>query len=98
MLNNNSGSNDPIVPSSLKDSFIFHRFSILDTRSGVWQERKRKWVSLGFNSQETREDVELIASGQSTAIYEYVTMRDTLGREPSWDEIVIMLNKRDARL
>jgi hypothetical protein len=27
MLNNNSGSsNDPIVPSSLKDSFIFHRF------------------------------------------------------------------------
>jgi hypothetical protein len=25
-------------------------------------------------------------------------MRDTLGREPSWDEIVIMLNKRDARL
>jgi DNA modification methylase len=91
MLNNNSGSsNDPIVPSSLKDSFIFPPFSILDTRSGVWQERKRKWVSLGFNSQETREDVELIAkSGQSTAIYELRNkMRDTLGREPSWDEII----------
>jgi hypothetical protein len=26
MLNNNSGSNDPIVPSSLKDSFIFPPF------------------------------------------------------------------------
>lgn len=72
MLNNNSEtSNEPTVPSSLKESFIFPPFSILDTRSGVWQERKRKWVSLGFNSQETREDVELIAkSGQSTAIYE----------------------------
>jgi hypothetical protein len=46
MLNNNSGSsNDPIVPSSLKDSFIFPPFSILDTRSGVWQERKRKGKS-----------------------------------------------------
>jgi DNA modification methylase len=91
MLNNSSeNSNDPIVPSSLKDSFIFPPFSILDTRSGVWQERKRKWVSLGFNSQETREDVELIAkSGQSTAIYELRNkMRDTLGREPSWDEII----------
>ena len=48
---------DKITPSSLKDSFIFPPFSILDTRSGVWQERKRKWMQLGFNSQETRENV-----------------------------------------
>jgi len=81
---------ETIVPSSLKDSFIFPPFSILDTRSGVWQERKRKWLALGFNSQETREDVELIAkSGQSTAIYELRNkMRETLKREPSWDEII----------
>lgn len=81
---------EAIIPSSLKDSFIFPPFSILDTRSGVWQERKRKWLSLGFNSQETREDVELIAkSGQSTGIYELRNkMRDTLKREPTWDEII----------
>lgn len=90
MLNQSTNTNEAIVPSSLKDSFIFPPFSILDTRSGVWQERKRKWLALGFNSQETREDVELIAkSGQSSGIYELRNkMRDTLGREPSWDEII----------
>ena len=90
MLNKSENSSEPIIPSSLKDSFIFPPFSILDTRSGVWQDRKRKWISLGFNSQETREDVELIAkSGQSTAIYELRNkMRDSLNREPSWDEII----------
>jgi DNA modification methylase len=90
MLNNSGSNTEKIIPSSLKDSFIFPPFSILDTRSGVWQERKRKWVELGFNSQETREDVELIAkSGQSTGIYELRNkMRESLQREPSWDEII----------
>lgn len=91
MLNQSEGiENEAVVPSSLKDSFIFPPFSILDTRSGVWQDRKRKWIALGFNSQETREDVELIAkSGQSTAIYELRNkMRDILNREPNWDEII----------
>lgn len=90
MLNQNESTNEAVVPASLKDSFIFPPFSILDSRSGVWQDRKRKWIALGFNSQETREDVELIAkSGQSTAIYELRNkMRDTLKREPSWDEII----------
>lgn len=87
---------EKITPSSLKDSFIFPPFSILDTRSGVWQERKRKWMQLGFNSQETREDVELIAkSGQSTAIYELKNkMRDMLQREPNWDEIIDYAKKK----
>lgn len=90
------GSSEKIVPASLKDSFIFPPFSILDTRSGVWQDRKRKWLSLGFNSQETREDVELIAkSGQSTAIYELRNkMRESLKREPSWDEIIDYAKKK----
>jgi len=98
LLNKSLGTNDsePIVPSSLKDSFIFPPFSILDSRSAVWLERKRKWLSLGFNSQETREDVELIAkSGQSTAIYELRNkMRDMLQREPSWDEILDYAKKK----
>lgn len=87
---------EKITPSSLKDSFIFPPFSVLDTRSGAWQERKRKWLELGFNSQETREDVELIAkSGQSTAIYELKNkMREMLQREPSWDEIIDYAKKK----
>jgi len=91
LLNKSEGTDqEKIIPSSLKDSFIFPPFSVLDTRSGVWQERKRKWIAIGFNSQETREDVELIAkNGQSTGIYELRNkMREMLSREPSWDEII----------
>jgi DNA modification methylase len=99
LLNKDSGldnDSEKIVPSSLKDSFIFPPFSILDTRSGVWQDRKRKWIGLGFNSQETREDVELIAkSGQSSGIYELRNkMRENLNREPSWDEIIDYAKKK----
>lgn len=97
LLNKSEGNEEEkIIPASLKDSFIFPPFSILDTRSGVWQERKRKWLALGFNSQETREDVELIAkSGQSTAIYELRNkMRESLGRDPEWDEILDYAKKK----
>lgn len=98
LLNQSSGiePGDKITPSSLKDSFIFPPFSVLDTRSGAWQERKRKWLQLGFNSQETREDVELIAkSGQSSGIYELKNkMRDMLQREPTWDEIIDYAKKK----
>jgi len=96
LINKNDSESETIIPASLKDSFIFPPFSILDTRSGVWQERKRKWLSLGFNSQETREDVELIAkSGQSTAIYELRNkMRESLGRDPEWDEILDYAKKK----
>ncbi|QYS85421.1 hypothetical protein JJC03_09235 [Flavobacterium oreochromis] len=83
------------VPSSLKESFLIPPFSVLDTRNGEWQARKRKWSTL-FNSQESREDVELIAkSGQSTAIYELRNkMREALSREPNWDETIDYAKKK----
>lgn len=76
--------------AKLTDDFVMVPFSILDSRSGEWMARKRQWLNLGFNSQESREDVELIAkSGQSTQIYELRNqMREILQREPSWDEIL----------
>lgn len=87
---------EKVIPASLNESFIMSPFSVLDTRSGTWQDRKRKWLELGFNSQETREDIELIArSGQSTAIYELRNkMRETLKREPEWDEIIEYAKKK----
>lgn len=98
LLNQSEGNQslEQNIPASLKDSFIFPPFSVLDTRSGVWQDRKRKWLELGFNSQETREDVELIAkSGQSTAIYDLRNkMREILSREPEWDEILDYAKKK----
>ena len=100
MNNDDLSVGEKIEASSLKDSFILPPFSILDTRTGAWQERKRKWLALGFNSQETREDVELIAkSGQSTGVYELRNkMRETLKREPTWDEIIDYAKKKGVHV
>jgi DNA modification methylase len=35
----------------LTDKFIVPPFSVLDTRQGYWQERKRAWLSLGIQSE-----------------------------------------------
>ncbi len=40
---------------SLVDSFIVPPFSILDTRQGYWQERKRAWKDLGIQSENGRD-------------------------------------------
>lgn len=93
---NNTGETKDIVAKNLQEQFIIPPFSILDSRQGYWQKRKQLWHSLGFDSQETREDVELIAqSGQSSAIYELRNqMRNSLKREPSWDEIIDYAKKK----
>lgn len=75
---------------SLQDDFIVPPFSVLDTRQGYWQERRAMWDKLLPDSQETREDVELMAdSAQNSEVYELRNkMRAVLGRDPSWEEIL----------
>lgn len=43
-------------PVSLADKFIVPPFSVLDARGGVWQDRKRRWLSLGMESELGRSD------------------------------------------
>lgn len=83
------------VKASLFDRFLVPPFSVLDARQGYWQERKKKWHGLGFDSQESREDVEIIAkSGQSPAIYALRNaMREATGQDPSWDEVIAEAKK-----
>jgi hypothetical protein len=78
---------ETIAARSLQERFIIPPFSVFDTRQGYWQERKKQWHAIGINSQETREDIELIAeSGQAPAVYELRNkMRAVLNREPSWE-------------
>lgn len=99
-LKEESSEVDPIVPRSLQERFIIPPFSIFDSRQGYWQERKKQWHALGFDSQATREDVELVAkSGQSPAVYELRNkMREALGRDPEWDEILDEARKRGLHI
>jgi hypothetical protein len=43
-------------PVSLADRFVVPPFSILDRRSGLWQDRRRKWLSMGIESELGREE------------------------------------------
>lgn len=43
-------------PGSLAKKFLVPPFSVLDTRLGYWQNRKRSWVSLGIESEIGRDE------------------------------------------
>jgi len=74
----------------LSDRFIIPPFSILDSKSGKWQERKNAWLALGIKSEIGRdENLTYSSSAQSTRIYEVRNkIREKLGSDPSWDEIL----------
>lgn len=46
---------DAPPPVTLADRFTMPPMSILDRRSGDWQERKRRWLSLGIKSEVGRD-------------------------------------------
>lgn len=41
---------------ALADKFMIPPFSVLNAREGWWQDRKRKWISLGIRSEEGRSN------------------------------------------
>lgn len=42
---------EPTPARNLFDRFLVPPFTVLDTRQGYWQDRKRQWVSLGLHSE-----------------------------------------------
>jgi hypothetical protein len=44
-----------VKPPTLTDKFIVPSFTTLDTRAGYWQERRRRWLSLGVRGETTAE-------------------------------------------
>lgn len=49
-------SSESEAHASLNDRFVVPPFSILDTRKGYWQERKKMWRDLIGDTGESRED------------------------------------------
>lgn len=45
------------IKGDLKKEFGANPFSILDTKDGLWQARKRKWINLGIQSEVGRDAV-----------------------------------------
>lgn len=86
-----------ITPGSLAESFIIPPFSILDTRQGRWQDRKRGWLSLGISSEAGRDnDLTYNRSSKSPHVYGVRNgLREKLGYDPSWDEITEYCQKHN---
>lgn len=53
-------------PVTLADRFTMPPFSILDRRQGEWQDRKRRWLSLGIQSEVGRGDALTFAKSKGT--------------------------------
>jgi len=66
---------DSAIKRSLHERFVIPPFSILDTRQGYWQERKRSWLSLGIKSEESREDMKAMGSFAGS-VPQYYTLKE----------------------
>lgn len=56
----------PKAPPSLAERFGVPPFTVLDTRQGYWQERKKRWLDVGINSGDGREHVALYGAAHRT--------------------------------
>lgn len=75
--------------ASLRERFIVPPFSVIDTKQGYWQQRKKIWFDAGIASHESREDMEVSGSlsGSVPGYYDKKNKTEAiLGRELSSEE------------
>lgn len=82
---------------SLFDRFLVPPFTVLDSRQGYWQDRKRAWLALGIEGETGRG--ENLTLARSALPGQYYSIRNQLRRQaggvdPSWDEIYEEAAKR----
>lgn len=67
---------------TLQDRFVVPPFSVLDTRQGYWQQRRREWLALGIQSELGR-GAGLAAEGQAslTGLLSHATERKGMGAD-----------------
>lgn len=74
--------NEIIEDVLLRDKFLEPPFSVLDTRQGSWQKRKRRWQGLGMKSEIGRSD-ELTYTGAASK-FDYYRVKE--GKRDRTDE------------
>ena len=92
---------EPIIQDPLlRDRFLEPPFTVLDTKTASWGNRKRQWIALGIKSEIGRDgNLTYAPSAQSPGVYEFKNkLRVQWGREPSWDEIIEESNKQGINL
>ena len=88
--------------SSLADRFLIPPFSVINTRSGEWQERKRLWVNgFGIDSSKGREGMKAISSAAPFVIPCYYIKKEKkekeLGRKLTKQEFCEIYMQEEAK-
>lgn len=77
----------------LRDLFIEPPFSVIDTKGGKWQNRKRQWINLGIKSELGRKDnltgVENAKDYNYDYGYKYLINNGTSIFDPALTEIIL---------
>jgi DNA modification methylase len=79
-------------PKKLSDRFIIPPFSVLDTRQGIWQDRKRYWLSLGIKSELGRKSNSLGLANIKDYDYEYKSAYDISDGTSIFDPVICELS------
>ena len=91
---------DSLEIRMLKEDFLFPPFSVLDSTTGEWMERKNEWKSMGIKSELGRDEQLTYSKSRQTKAYYSVKneLRKTLGREPTTEEVYNECKNRDIAL
>jgi DNA modification methylase len=90
-----NGAEKGMAQQTLAERFGVSPFTILDTRRGQWQERKKAWINLGLKSEvgrgagddKTQHGLLLANSSQPIAVYKKKNeYEEEIGHKVSWDE------------
>ena len=69
MENGNKTPQDKEKHGNLAERFVVPPFSVLDTKQGYWQQRKKEWLELTGNLSETRNGEYGTVNGSKNNIY-----------------------------
>lgn len=88
-----NGKYDNYALGSVAEKYVIPPFSILDTRSGLWQNRKKLWLSLGIKSEEGRSEdlmgkgMRVLSEKQNTTYQSGIVLTGTSIFDPVLAEI-----------
>lgn len=81
-----------LKPKKLSDRFLIPPFSVLDTKQGIWQERKNYWLSLGIKSEMGRNDNSLGLANIKDYNYSYKESYDISKGTSIFDPVLCELS------
>lgn len=77
--------------TSMSEKFLIPPFSVFNAREGLWQERKKKWLDYGIESEVGRSDnLVFDSSVKNPKTYEIKRSYEIkIGRNVTWDEFLL---------